>query len=144
MRRQFSEQKYRICEPEPKDGAFAATTNVPQTGSRTNGTAGGGAGALPCRPWAMPRIRRRIARATSQIRISFRTQPVMGLFLADVGVGRLHAVQRLLRGARFLRAGRDDEDLLPGLRRPLEILLAEGADDADVEQRFRVGGIDRQ
>ncbi len=54
------------------------------------------------------------------------------------------AVQRLLRRARFLRRWGDHEDLLPHLRRPLEILLAEGAHDAHVQERLRVSGIDRE
>src|SRR5206468_7644784 len=54
------------------------------------------------------------------------------------GVGRLQAVERASRRLRFRRTRRDPDHILPRFRRPLQILLAERLDDAEVEQRFRV------
>ena len=54
------------------------------------------------------------------------------------------AFEPLLRARRFLAVRRDLDDALPRLRGAFEILLAPGADDADVQQRLRVLGIDRQ
>src|SRR5262249_38476610 len=47
-------------------------------------------------------------------------------------------------GARLFRRRRDVDDLLPDLGRAFQILLAEGADDADVHQGLGVPGVDRQ
>ena len=46
------------------------------------------------------------------------------------------SLQGLLRRARLRRAGRGIDDLLERLRRAVEILFAESADDADIEKRF--------
>ena len=54
------------------------------------------------------------------------------------------AVERLPGRACFRRSWSSVEDPLEGLRGALEILLAEGADDPDVQQRFRMIRIDRQ
>jgi hypothetical protein len=54
------------------------------------------------------------------------------------------ALERLPRGAAFRRIGRNREDLLPGLRSALQVLLPEGADDAHVEQRLGVLRVHRQ
>src|SRR5258708_18018279 len=59
-------------------------------------------------------------------------------------MGGAEAVERLSRGAGFLRRRRDYEHLLPDFGGALEILFPERADAADVQQRFPMTGIDAQ
>src|SRR5438094_4759762 len=56
----------------------------------------------------------------------------------------LDPIERLARGPGFLRIRRDRDDLVPHLDRAVEILLAHGAYDADVEQRLDVLRVDLQ
>src|SRR4029450_8506830 len=51
---------------------------------------------------------------------------------------RLQTVECPLRGLPFRAVGRERDHLLPRFRGAIEILLAERADDADVQQRLRV------
>ena len=60
------------------------------------------------------------------------------------GMRRPDAFEALFRARRFLAVRRHLDHALPRLRGAFEILLAPGADDADVEQRLRMCGIDRQ
>src|SRR5262245_32292478 len=53
-------------------------------------------------------------------------------------MGRLQTVERALRGLRFGTVWRDLEHLPPRLGCALQVLLAEGLDDADVEERLGV------
>jgi hypothetical protein len=64
--------------------------------------------------------------------------------LSDRRVSRLQAVERALGRLTFGTVGREGDDLLPGLRGALEILLAECPDDTEVQQRLRVLRIDFQ
>ena len=70
--------------------------------------------------------------------------PAGHLLLPDVGVRGLDAFERLRRRARLLGSGRDGQHALPRLGGPLEVLLAEGADDAHVQQRLGVLRIDHE
>ena len=56
----------------------------------------------------------------------------------------LQAFERFLRGLSFGTVRCERHDLLPRCRGAVEILLAERLDDAQVEQRLGVLGIDRQ
>ena len=57
---------------------------------------------------------------------------------------RLQAVERALGRLPFGAVGRELDHLLPGLRRAVEILLAERLHDADVQQRLGVLRIELQ
>src|SRR4051794_20546568 len=99
-------------------------------------------------PSAMPWTSRQTARttkATSSRTTNRRTMsPSRAAAGAEVLVRGAHAVERLLCGARLLGVGRDPENLLPGRRRAVQVLLAERAHDALVEERLGVARVDGQ
>src|SRR5580700_10952350 len=61
---------------------------------------------------------------------------------ADATMRGLHAIERTLGGLPFGAVRRQLDHLLPGLDRAVQILLAEGSDDADVQQGLDVIGIE--
>src|SRR3982751_7010202 len=82
------------------------------------------------------------AKNTSSKKTMTRTMSPAGAAAgAEVLVAGAHAVERLLCRLRFFGVRSDLQDLLPGRGGALEILFAEGAHDALVQQRLRVRGV---
>ena len=141
------------ARPSTSDTARSGTTNVPHTGSRTICTLRRRHRLrLPVRPArsalrSMPStIARTLAPTMRTARGAGQTgaSRIRALASPGAGVRRAQAVERALGGLPFRAVRRDRDDLLPGLRRAVEILLAERPHDADVQQRLGMLGIELQ
>ena len=149
----------RLAAGASRQRLASGTTKTPQTGSRTSLTAGcGRVGAETARrPSSTPRDSRQTARTTSEkqndpedrarpsasaaARLAWR----IGRRAArPSGCALRRPSSACCARSAFRRSGASSTHPLPRLRRALEILLAERADDADVQQRLGVARIDRQ
>src|SRR4051812_15342183 len=79
-------------------------------------------------------------RIRTSAKMTSRTNPTSRsrLWCAGRAVRRLQRVERALRGLTFRAVRVDRDDLFPGRGRACKILLAEGFDDAEVQQRLRM------
>src|SRR5688572_16708183 len=124
--------------------ARSRTTKVPHTGSRSIATpatdVGPAVGGAPRIPSSTPSTIRQKARATIAINTSSRTYrsitgdaSLWGGGRRSSGMSRAQAVERALCRLPFGSLRRDLQHLLPGLFRAVEILLAEGAHEAEIQ-----------
>src|SRR6187551_3228510 len=129
--------------------AFPGTTYVPHTGHCDILTDAGGAARRPAcdalllapRTTASTNLQKVLAMTTNK---AIRSRKRATVLLRSAALRALDVLEALLRRQAFRRRRREIDDLLPCLAGAREILLAECPDDADIQQRLDVLGIDRK